>query len=321
MTATAITSSAPAPSAAYFASFLSINRGTGLTGLSFDVSLYHMTETYARFTAFYHYTGRGVPRRVWLDRTARVDHDYSMKKRSVQYVACILASLAVGVQAGITAEAQADSTMARLRKDMIESHLAPRGISNERVLGAFERVERHLFVDSAFRIHAYEDYPLPIGAGQTISQPYIVALMTQLVDPRPDDTVLEIGTGSGYQAAILGELAAHVYTIEIVDSLALVAASRLDSLGYDNITVRSGDGYAGWPDHAPFDVIVVTAAPAEIPQPLLDQLAEGGRLVIPVGEDWQELLLVTRVDGKLVTRKITDVLFVPMTGEAQKKTK
>lgn len=212
-----------------------------------------------------------------------------------------------------------DSSALQERLRMIETQLIPRGITDRRVLGAFEKVERHAFVPDCYRAHAYQDHALPIQAGQTISQPYIVALMTQLIDPLPTDTVLEIGTGSGYQAAILAELVAHVFTIEIIDTLAQVADARLDSLGYTNVTVRSGDGYAGWPEYAPFDAIVVTAAPSEIPQPLLDQLAEGGKLVIPVGENWQELLLVEKVDGKIVRHKVTDVLFVPMTGEAQKK--
>ncbi|MBD3401441.1 protein-L-isoaspartate(D-aspartate) O-methyltransferase [candidate division GN15 bacterium] len=215
--------------------------------------------------------------------------------------------------------AQDDSAFVDARERMITTQLIPRGIDNDRVLDAFRAVPRHLFVDSSLRAYAYRDYPLPIEADQTISQPYIVALMTQLVDPQPTDTVLEIGTGSGYQAAILAELCAHVFTIEIVDTLAAISTKRLEQLGYENVTVRHGDGYAGWPEQAPFDAIVVTAAPARIPQPLLDQLAEGGQLVIPVGTAYQELRLVTKRDGKIHEERITAVRFVPMTGKAQEE--
>jgi protein-L-isoaspartate(D-aspartate) O-methyltransferase len=204
---------------------------------------------------------------------------------------------------------------------MVKKQIAARGISDKRVLAAMQKVERHRFVAEELRRHAYGDYPLPIEAGQTISQPYIVALMTELADVSAKDTVLEIGTGSGYQAAVLGELAAHVYTIEIVDTLAATARRRLESLGYDNVTVKAGDGYQGWPEHAPFDAIVVTAAPENIPQPLIDQLADGGKLVIPVGTSSQDLVLVEKKEGKITQRSITPVIFVPMTGEGVKPDK
>lgn len=187
---------------------------------------------------------------------------------------------------------------------------------SDAALAGIGTVARHEFVPQALRHEAYGNYPLPIGAGQTISQPYVVALMTDLADVSGDDTVLEIGTGSGYQAAVLAELAGHVYTIEIVEMLGLRAKGDLERLGYDNVTVRIGDGYAGWPDKAPFDAIVVTAAPEEVPQPLIDQLKVGGRMVIPVGRKnaVQTLqLLVRNADGALEVTDIIPVRFVPLT--------
>ena len=187
---------------------------------------------------------------------------------------------------------------------------------SERVLASIGKVPRHEFVPAALRHDAYENHPLPIGAGQTISQPYIVALMTDLADVSKDDVVLEIGTGSGYQAAVLSELAQRVYTIEIVEMLGLRAAEDLERLGYDNVTVRIGDGYAGWPERAPFDAIVVTAAPDQVPQPLIDQLKPGGRMVIPVGgvNTIQTLqLLIKGEDGTVETSNVIPVRFVPLT--------
>jgi protein-L-isoaspartate(D-aspartate) O-methyltransferase len=184
------------------------------------------------------------------------------------------------------------------------------------VLAAIGRVPRHRFVPEALAGSAYRDRPLPIGAGQTISQPFIVALMTDLVEPAPGMRVLEVGTGSGYQAAVLAECVAHVYSIEIVEALGLKARALLSDLGYRNVDVRIGDGYAGWPDAAPFDAIVVTAAPEHVPQPLVDQLAPGGRMVIPVGAtgETQNLLVITKgADGKAVTRRVLPVRFVPLT--------
>jgi protein-L-isoaspartate(D-aspartate) O-methyltransferase len=208
-----------------------------------------------------------------------------------------------------------DSTLhVTAREEMVRSQIIPRGISNARLLAALRRVERHRFVPMWLRAQAYADHPLPIGAGQTISQPYIVALMTELLDLQGDEKVLEIGTGSGYQAAILGELADSVFTIEIIETLAQGAADLLADLGYRNVFVRCGDGYQGWPAQAPFDGIIVTCAPPEIPQPLLDQLADGGRLVIPVGDQWQELILAEKRDGAVVRQRVLPVRFVPMTG-------
>ena len=205
------------------------------------------------------------------------------------------------------------------REQMVELQLESRDIHNRRVLEVMRKVPRHLFMPAGVRQYAYVDSPVPIGEEQTISQPYIVALMTQTVDPQPHHRVLEIGTGSGYQAAVLAELVGEVYTIEIIAVLAERARQTLADLGYDNVEVLHGDGYQGWPEKAPFDIILVTAAPEEIPQPLIDQLAEGGKLVAPVGEvgGIQALTLLTRKEGEIHTTHITDVRFVPMTGEAQ----
>ncbi len=203
---------------------------------------------------------------------------------------------------------------------MIDEQLRARDITDPRVLEVMGRVPRHRFVPAEMVGAAYEDRPLPIGHGQTISQPYVVALMTQVVRPTAETRALDVGTGSGYQAAILGELCQEVYSIEILRPLAEQAQQRLAEMGYRNIEVREGDGYRGWPEKAPFDVIVVAAAPGAIPQPLIDQLAPGGRLVIPVGRHHQELLLLEkRPDGSVTQKSIAPVSFVPMTGEAERK--
>ena len=189
---------------------------------------------------------------------------------------------------------------------------------NEDVMQSLGTVERHEFVPARQKPFAYENRPLPIGHGQTISQPYIVALMTDLIEPGPDDVVLEIGTGSGYQAAILAKLVNHVYSIEIIDALADRAAADLARLGYDNVTTKLGDGYYGWQEHAPFDAIVVTAAASYVPPPLVQQLRPGGRMIIPVGSRFmtQQLLLLEKTeDGEIITRQIAAVMFVPLTGK------
>jgi protein-L-isoaspartate(D-aspartate) O-methyltransferase len=204
------------------------------------------------------------------------------------------------------------------RRLMVEEQLRDRDIEDPRVLAAMGRVPRHLFVPSALRFRAYADHPLPIGNGQTISQPYIVALMTQLAEVEADDVVLEIGTGSGYQAAVLSEIAKEVYTIEIVPDLAETAKARLAELGYEDVTVRTGDGYLGWKEKAPFDAILVTAAAPEVPPPLVEQLAPGAILVIPVGpqSQVQSLLRIQKAaDGTTVTRDILPVVFVPLVRE------
>jgi protein-L-isoaspartate(D-aspartate) O-methyltransferase len=205
------------------------------------------------------------------------------------------------------------------RARMVEDQLAAQGISDARVLAAMRKVPRHELVPRSVRRLAYADRPLPIGEGQTISQPYIVAYMTEQLRLRGGERVLEVGTGSGYQAAVLAQMGAEVYTIEIVPALARRAAADLKRLGYARVKVREGDGYRGWPEAAPFDAIVVTAAPPEVPAPLIEQLKPGGRLVLPVGEGWQELLLITKdASGRVHRKTLLPVLFVPMTGEAQK---
>ena len=208
---------------------------------------------------------------------------------------------------------------AQQREQMVETQLESRDIQSERVLEAMKKVPRHLFMPESVRQYAYIDSPVPIDQGQTISQPYIVGLMTQTVDPKPGDRALEVGTGSGYQAAVLGELVQEVYTIEIIPDLAERAGKTLSDLGYDNVEVRQGDGYQGWPEKAPFDIILITAAPEEIPQPLIDQLDEGGRLVVPLGAEGtiQTLTLVTKIKGEVKRTYVTDVRFVPMTGEVR----
>ena len=205
---------------------------------------------------------------------------------------------------------------------MVDQQLAARGIADPRVLDAMRNVPRHWFVPADQASRAYDDAPLPIGFDQTISQPYIVALMTELLAVRPGDKILEIGTGSGYQAAVLAELTPHVFTIEIVEQLARRTIELLKDKHYDTVQARIGDGFRGWPEQAPFDGIIVTCAAPQPPQPLIDQLRAGGRLVIPVGRGhWgQELLVLTkRPDGGLASRVVAPVAFVPMTGEAQKK--
>jgi protein-L-isoaspartate(D-aspartate) O-methyltransferase len=207
-----------------------------------------------------------------------------------------------------------------LRMNMVKDQLEKRGIQSKRVLAAMRKVERHLFVPKNFAKAAYTDQPLPIGEGQTISQPYIVAFMTEALNIKPTDRILEVGTGSGYQAAILAELCAEVYTIEIIESLGARADSLLKALNYKNISVRLGDGYKGWPEAAPFDAIIVTCSPSHVPKPLEEQLKEGGRMIIPVGVNYtQELVLLVKKKDKLVKEKSIPVLFVPMRDSGGKK--
>jgi len=208
-----------------------------------------------------------------------------------------------------------------MRHLMVEQQIRQRGIVDARVIAAMEKVPRHLFVPVPQRSAAYRDTPLPIGQGQTISQPYIVARMTELLGIGPGAKVLEIGTGSGYQSAVLSEIvgpSGQVYSVEIIAPLGAQARSTLGEQGYRNVQVRIGDGYKGWPEHAPFDAIIVTAAPPDVPQPLLDQVKPGGRIVLPVGEVWQDLQVLTRrSDGTFDRQNVLPVRFVPMTGEAQ----
>ncbi len=206
----------------------------------------------------------------------------------------------------------------KARNKMVVEQLMARGIKDERVLSAMRDVKRHMFVPQEYREYAYDDCPLPIGENQTISQPYIVALMTELLELKGDEKVLEIGTGSGYQAAILSELADQVYTIEILESLAESASKRLKRLGYNNVTVKYGNGFLGWQEYSPYDAIIVTCAPKEVPLSLIKQLKDGGRLVIPLGEYFQELKLIRKEDGKIITKNIIPVRFVSMIGEDER---
>ncbi len=208
-------------------------------------------------------------------------------------------------------------SQARLR--MVTEQIEARGVQDSAVLDAMRAVPRHLFVPEKYRPEAYQDHPLPIGENQTISQPFIVGSMSEALELSPGDKVLEIGTGSGYQAAVLAEIVAEVYTIEIVPILGERAESTLNALSYDNVHVKIGDGYRGWPEHAPFDAIIVTAAPDHVPQPLIDQLAVGGRMVLPIGDLNQSLIVMTKTPEGIVREERYGVRFVPMTGEAQEK--
>jgi len=236
----------------------------------------------------------------------------------------VLSAAAFSYAAPSLIMAQDDETrFARLRRDMVDSQLRARDISDKRVLEAMGSVPRHLFVPPASRGEAYEDYPLPIGEGQTISQPYIVALMTQGLELKGKEKVLEIGTGSGYQAAVLSRLAGSVYSIEINAVLAAEASALLRRLGYGNVEVRKGDGWFGWPERAPFEGILVTCSSARVPEALFDELAEGGRLLIPIGEPGgvQILTRIRQAGGMRVVEEICEVRFVPMTGQSLKRIK
>jgi protein-L-isoaspartate(D-aspartate) O-methyltransferase len=215
----------------------------------------------------------------------------------------------------------ADVEMTVQRSRMVKEQIIRRGIKDEKVLEVMKKIPRHRFVDDSLKNRAYGDHPLPIGEGQTISQPYIVALMTEALKLRPSDRVLEIGTGSGYQAAVLAEIVKEVYTIEIRERLAKRAGELLDKLGYKNIKIKYADGYFGWDEHAPFDAIIVTASANHIPPPLIKQLNEGGKLIIPLGSTlyYQTLTLATKKEGELDVEQMIGVAFVPMVGEMQKK--
>lgn len=234
----------------------------------------------------------------------------------------IVVTLSVAlVMCELTAAATAQSRrFHELRDDMVTVHIEAEGITNPAVLQAMRVVPRHEFVPSAQRVRAYEDLALPIGHQQTISPPYIVAYMTNELDPQPDDRVLEIGTGSGYQASVLAQIVKEVYTIEIVSALSKQAGQRMKDLGYTNVHCLDGDGFKGWPEHAPFDKIIVTCSPENIPQPLIDQLKEGGRMIIPVGERYQQSFhLLVKENGKLKDERLASTLFVPMTGESEER--
>ncbi|HSG32733.1 MAG TPA: protein-L-isoaspartate(D-aspartate) O-methyltransferase [Thermodesulfobacteriota bacterium] len=214
-------------------------------------------------------------------------------------------------------ETNADYNYTNARTNMVNEQIKARGIKSKKLLTTFLRVPRHLFIPKEYSLYSYSDGPLPIGEDQTISQPYIVALMTDLLDLQKGDKVLEIGTGCGYQTAILSDLGCRVYTIEIIESLGLRAKETLDNLGYENINFKIGDGYQGWKEKSPFDAIIVTACPKVLPKPLVDQLKIGGRMVIPLEEEYQELKLIIKEKSGLTKKRITLVRFVPMTGEAE----
>jgi protein-L-isoaspartate(D-aspartate) O-methyltransferase len=232
-------------------------------------------------------------------------------RRSIWLAAAVSAMMGCAT----AGEAQRDANRQSERRRMIDAQIRARGVDDPRVLAAIERVPRHLFVPEEYRPRAYDDTPLPIGFDQTISQPYIVAYMSDVLELTADHKVLEIGTGSGYQAAVLAELAREVYTIEIVEPLATRARETLASLGYRNVHVRFGNGFLGWPDQAPFDRIIVTAAPEEVPQALIDQLAMGGLLVVPVGRIDQMMTLLRKTPAGIQRTQTLPVRFVPMVGK------
>ncbi len=203
------------------------------------------------------------------------------------------------------------------RERMVVEQIEARGVKDALTLAALRKVGRHLFVPESALQDAYRDHPLPIGHGQTISQPYIVGFMTEALKLKGGEKVLEVGTGSGYQAAVLAEIAAQVFTIEIVEALATEARQRLVGLGYRSVQVRAGDGYAGWPEEAPFDGIMVTAAAPSVPEPLKRQLKDGGRLILPLGDEFQELVVVTRKGERFIETRVLAVRFVPMTGKVR----
>lgn len=219
---------------------------------------------------------------------------------------------------GSGGEAAQEEKYARQRERMVKEQIEARGVKDPAVLRAMRKVPRHEFVPAEYRDRAYADHPLPIGRGQTISQPYIVAYMTEALELKPGDRVLEIGTGSGYQAAVLAEITDEVYSVEIICPLLEQARLTLDRLGYRNVATRCADGYQGWPEHAPFNAIIVTAAPDHVPRPLVDQLAMAGRLVIPVGDYDQELIRLRKTPEGIKEERLLPVRFVPMTGEAEK---
>lgn len=217
-----------------------------------------------------------------------------------------------GMQNQRVASADDNDPFFSKRKQMVDEQIKKRGIRDEKVLMAMQKTKRHLFVPEKFQQLSYEDHPLAIGFGQTISQPYIVAYMTEAAQLQPGDRALEIGTGSGYQAAILAEIAQEVYSIEIVKELAEASQQKLKNLGYKNIFIKHGDGYQGWKENAPFDAIIVTAAPEEIPQKLVEQLKIGGRMIVPIGSFFQELYLITRTAQGIEKKQLLPVQFVPM---------
>jgi protein-L-isoaspartate(D-aspartate) O-methyltransferase len=247
-------------------------------------------------------------------------------KRRTFWIAAVLGALLLapgcgdGFNGSDAGPPSSDPTRQAERERMVERQIVARGVKDTAVLRAMRQVPRHLFVPVSYAPQAYRDGPLPIGHGQMISQPYVVAFMAEALRLRGDDRVLEVGTGSGYQTAVLAELARDVFSIEIVEPLAERAAAKLKELGYSNVQVRADDGYQGWPEHAPYDAILVSAAPDHIPQPLVNQLAVGGRLILPVGKKFfQSLLLIQRTPSGYERTTLLPVAFVPMTGEAKER--
>jgi protein-L-isoaspartate(D-aspartate) O-methyltransferase len=219
-----------------------------------------------------------------------------------------------------TGSPQSTEEFTKQREQMVKWQIEARGVTDKQVLDAMRKVERHLFVPAELASYAYADQPLPVGYNQTISQPYIVAYMTEALKLSPGSKVLEIGTGSGYQAAVLSELCDSVFSVEIVSELGTKAKSLLKVLGYDNVLVKIGDGYKGWPEYAPFDAIIVTCAPTHVPEPLTEQLVEGGKMIIPVGEtNYQQLILMIKKKGRLIEQAVLPVRFVPMVDKDKKK--
>jgi protein-L-isoaspartate(D-aspartate) O-methyltransferase len=243
----------------------------------------------------------------------------NMKRLSITLLSLILILFAAYSYAELRHPSDTDETLHQ-RKRMVDTQLVRRGIHDRPVLEAMRSIPRHLFVADSFRRRAYGDHPLPIGEGQTISQPYVVALMTEALSLKPDDRVLEIGTGSGYQAAVLAEIVKEVYSIEVKEGLEKRASSLLEKLGYKNVITKYADGYFGWEKHAPFDAIIITASANHIPPPLIKQLKEGGKLIIPLGSTlyYQTLTLVTKKGGELDVQQMGGVAFVPMIGEVRK---
>ena len=252
-----------------------------------------------------------------LGNTASDLHLYYLLSRGGILIVMIEGLVPVSFFLFVFLIALAGDRYAGKRWEMVESQIIARGIRNTAVIQAMLNVPRHEFIPVELRDQAYDDNPVPVGLGQTISQPYIVALMTELLNPVSGMKVLEVGTGSGYQSAVLAEAGCELYTVEIVEDLAYKARRILDNLGYSGITYKTGDGYQGWEEHAPFDGIIVTAAPGHVPAKLLEQLKVNGKMVIPVGDESQELQLIEKTDKGITKRRITAVRFVPMTGESE----
>jgi protein-L-isoaspartate(D-aspartate) O-methyltransferase len=254
-----------------------------------------------------------------MGRPMKADHGRASAFLCAVLVSCMGAIVVGCSPRGGRADGDSGPDWADLRERMVRQQIETRGVKDPAVLAAMRSVPRHRFVPADYREASYQDSPLPIGESQTISQPYIVALMSELLEVEPGDKVLEIGTGSGYQAAVLAAMGVEVYTVEIRQGLCERAAALLAELGYDNAHVRCGDGYGGWPEEAPFSGVIVTAAPDRIPEPLVEQLAVGGRMVIPLGDFYQQLMVIKKTYDGVEERSVIPVRFVPMTGEIERQ--